>query len=140
MRAVRDGLPASGKHQRHRALTLGLAAADGQHVDLREGDYPLPFGTLSISFDHTALRAGGFELTGFTPAAELHIEGLQNRYRESGIGSPLAADLRTIRNPRGFQVARLLKVPVTDPIRLHISPAAMASGRFIRRPYPVSRR
>jgi pimeloyl-ACP methyl ester carboxylesterase len=112
------------------ALTRGLAAADGQHVDLREGDYPLPFGTLSISFDHSALRWGGFELTGFTPAAELHIEGLQNRYRESGIGSPLAADLRTIGDPRGFQVARLLKVPVTALLRLHISPAAMASGRF----------
>jgi hypothetical protein len=90
----------------NRALARGLTAADGHHVELREGDYPLPFGTLSITFDRNALRWAGFELTGFTPAAELHIEGLQNRYRESGIGSPLAADLTPIGDPRGFQVAR----------------------------------
>jgi hypothetical protein len=114
----------------NRALTRGLTAADGQHVDLREGDYPLPFGTLSISFDRNALRWSGFELTGFTPAAELHIEGLRNRYRESGIGSPLAADLSPIGDPRGFQVARLLKVPMTAVLRLSITPEAVASGRF----------
>jgi pimeloyl-ACP methyl ester carboxylesterase len=114
----------------NRALTRGLTAADGQHVDPREGDYPLPFGTLSITFDRNALRWAGFELTGFTPAAELHIEGLQNRYRESGIGSPLAADLRPIGDPRGFQVARLLKIPMTAVLRLGITPEAVASGRF----------
>ena len=35
----------------NRALTRGLTSADGQHVELREGDYPLPFGTLLITFD-----------------------------------------------------------------------------------------
>jgi pimeloyl-ACP methyl ester carboxylesterase len=114
----------------NRALTRGLVAADGQHVDLREGDYPLPFGSLSISFDRNALRWGGFELTAFTPAAELRIVGLQNRYRESGIGSPLAADLRPVGDPRGFQVARLLKIPMTALLRLQITPEAIASGRF----------
>jgi pimeloyl-ACP methyl ester carboxylesterase len=114
----------------NRALTRGLTAADGQHVDLREGEYPLPFGTLSITFDRNAMRWAGFDLTGFTPAAELHIEGLKNRYRESGIGSPLAADVRPIGDPRGFQVARLVKVPVTAVLRLDITPEAVASGRF----------
>ena len=113
----------------NRALARGLTAADGQHVDLREGDYPLPFGTLLITFDRNALRWAGFELTGFTPAAELHIEGLQNRYRKSGIGSPLAADLSPIGDPRGFQVARLLKLPVTAVLRLSITPEAVSSGR-----------
>jgi hypothetical protein len=42
----------------NRALTRGLATADGQYVDLREGNYRLPFGTLSISFDSNALRWG----------------------------------------------------------------------------------
>ena len=75
------------------------------------------------------MRWAGFELTGFTPAAELHIEGLQNRYRKSGIGSPLAADLSPIGDPRGFQVARLLKLPVTAVLRLSITPEAVSSGR-----------
>jgi pimeloyl-ACP methyl ester carboxylesterase len=112
------------------ALTRGLAAGDGEHVDLRAGDYQLPFGTLSISVDREALRWAGFELTGFVRAAELHIEGLQNRYSEAGLGAPLAADVASNSDQRGFQVARLVKVPMTALLRLDISPAALASGRF----------
>jgi pimeloyl-ACP methyl ester carboxylesterase len=114
----------------NRALTRGLTASDGVYVDLRAGEYALPFGTLSISFDPDALHWAGFDLTRFVPAAELHIEGLQNRYHETGIGAPLAADLMAIGDPRGFQVARKLKIPATALLRLEISPAAIASGRF----------
>jgi pimeloyl-ACP methyl ester carboxylesterase len=117
----------------NRALTRALAASDGVHVELREGDYPLPFGTLSVSFDQNALQWAGFRLTDFVPAAELRIEGLQNRYREAGIGAPLAAALIPAGDPRGFQVARLLKVPTTALLRLDISPAAIATGRFTGR-------
>ncbi len=112
------------------ALTRGLTAPDGVHVDLRAGDYPLPIGTLSISFEPDALRWAGFDLTRFVPAAELHIEGLQNRYRETGIGAPLAADLMVTGDPRGFQIARKMKVPATALLRLDITPSAIASGRF----------
>ena len=65
----------------NRALTRGLASGDDEHVDLRTGDYALPFGSLSITLDPDSLRWAGFGLTDFVPAAELHIEGLQNRYR-----------------------------------------------------------
>ncbi len=112
------------------ALTRAFAATDGVHVELRGGDYTLPFGTLSVSFDQNALEWAGFRLTDFVPAAELHIEGLQNRYRDAGIGAPLAAALDLTGDPRGFQVARLLKVPATALLRLDISPVAIASGRF----------
>lgn len=114
----------------NRALTRGLASADGETVDLRSGNYPLPFGSLSIDFDPDALQWAGFGLTNLVPAAELHIEGLQNRYRESGIGAPLAAALIPPGETRGFQVARVLKVPVTALLRLDITPAALASGQF----------
>jgi pimeloyl-ACP methyl ester carboxylesterase len=114
----------------NRALTRGLAAGDGEHVDLRAGDFALPFGTLSISFDRDALHWAGRDLSGFVPATDLHITGLQNRYRETGIGAPLAADLVPTGDQRGFQVARQLKVPMTALLRLDISPAALASGRF----------
>lgn len=112
------------------ALTRGLTAPDGVHVDLRAGEYPLPFGTLSIGFEPDALRWADYDLTRFVPAAELHIKGLQNRYRETGIGAPLAADLIVTGDPRGFQVARKMKVPATALLRLDISPAAIASGQF----------
>ncbi|MGD0102696.1 MAG: alpha/beta fold hydrolase [Rhodopila sp.] len=114
----------------NRALTRGLAAGDGEHVDLRAGDYPLPSGVLSVRFDQDELKWAGYELTRFVPAAELHIEGLQNRYRDAGLGAPLAADLNVIGDPRGFQVARRLKVPTTALLQVDISPAAIATGRF----------
>jgi hypothetical protein len=114
----------------NQALTRGLAASDGVYVDLRAGEYALPSGMLSISFEPDSARWAGFDLTRFVPAAELHIEGLQNRYRDTGIGAPLAADLVVTGDPQGFQVARKLKVPATALLELDISPAAIASGRF----------
>jgi len=115
------------------ALTRAFATADGVHVELRGGDYALPFGTLSVSFNQNALQWAGFRLTDFVPAAELHIDGLRNRYRDAGIGAPLAATLIPRGDPRGFQVARVLKVPTTALLRLDMSPAAIASGRFTGR-------
>ena len=105
-------------------------STDGAYVDLHGGDFPLPFGSLSISFDTDALRWAGFRLTNFVPAAELHIEGLQNRYRDSGIGAPLTAALIPAEETRGFQVARALKLPTTALLRLDITPAALANGQF----------
>ena len=60
----------------------------------------------------------------------MHIEGLNNRYRATGIGAPLAADLKPIGDERGFQVARALKIPTTALLRLNISREAIAGGRF----------
>ncbi len=114
----------------NRALTRGLASADGAYVELRPGDYPLPFGVLSIAFDQSSLRWSGYELVRFVPAAELHIEGLNNRYRDTGIGAPLAADLKPLSDVRGFQIARALKIPATALLRLNISPQAVATGRY----------
>jgi pimeloyl-ACP methyl ester carboxylesterase len=114
----------------NRALTRGLAAADDIHVDLHEGDYALPFGSLSISFDPTALRWADRGLSNYVPAAELHIEGLHNRYRDAGIGAPLAAEPTHDRDERGFQVARQIKVPVTALLRVDLTPGAIASGRI----------
>jgi hypothetical protein len=53
----------------NRALTEGLATANREYVDLRAGDYPLPFGTLSISFEPNALRWANRDLTNYVPAA-----------------------------------------------------------------------
>jgi hypothetical protein len=114
----------------HLALARGPAASDGVHIDLRAGECALPFGTFSISFEPHAPRRARFDRTRFVPAAELYIERLQNRYRDTGIGAPLAADLIVIGDQRGFQIARKMKVPATTLLRLDASPAAVASGRF----------
>ena len=115
------------------ALARGLSTADGAFVDPRAGDYALPFGTLSIALDPYALRWANREVTGFVPAAELRIEGLRNRYREPGIGAALVGEFAVLDTRRGFQVARMLKVPVTVLLRLDITPEAVSSGRYTGR-------
>jgi pimeloyl-ACP methyl ester carboxylesterase len=112
------------------SLTRALASADGKHVDLRAGDYALPFGSLSIKFDPDALRWADRSLANYVPAAELRVDGLHNRYRATGIGAPLAADVMYDRDARGFQVARAVKVPVTALLRVDLTQAAFASGRI----------
>ncbi len=115
----------------NRALTRGLASADEIHVDLRPGDYALPFGaTLTIDYDPAAARWAGRELGNFIPAAELHIEGLQNRYRETGLGAPLAADIAPAPSADGLYITPALKLPVTALLRLDITTDAITTGRY----------
>ena len=115
----------------NRALTRGLASADETRVDLRPGQYKLPFGaTLTINYDPTTARWAGRELGNFIPAAELHIEGLQNRYRETGLGAPLAADLAPATDTNGLYIGPNLKLPVTALLRLDITANTIASGRY----------
>jgi pimeloyl-ACP methyl ester carboxylesterase len=66
----------------------------------------------------------------FTPADELHIKGLQNRYRQRGIGAPLAADGTEPVEENGFQVAPEVKVPVTALLRIDVSRQSLAEGHL----------
>ena len=115
----------------NRALTRGLASTDGAFVDLRGGDHALPFDvTLSITYDPAAAHWAGRELRGFVPAAELRVMGLRNRYRETGLGAPLAAEIAPAPAASGLYIAPKLKLPVTALLRLDLSADALASGRF----------
>jgi len=75
----------------NRSLTAAFKSADGFHVDLRSGIYALPFGEISVAFDESSLRWAGRRLTDLAPVAELKVRGLKTRYRQPGIGAPLAA-------------------------------------------------
>jgi pimeloyl-ACP methyl ester carboxylesterase len=63
----------------------------GRKVELRAGVYALPFGVLEVDFDSAALEWGASRLTEFLPVADFEVRGLQNRYRQPGIGAPLLA-------------------------------------------------
>ena len=115
----------------NRALTRALAADDGLQVNVRGGVFTLPFGSLTINFDPETMQWAGRRITGFVSAAELRVKGLQNRFREPGLGAPLAGELAPVRDERGLRIASVYKVPVTALLRLDMSPAAIASGRFI---------
>jgi len=44
---------------------------------------------------------GGFRLKRFIPVGEFDIRGLRNRYRQAGIGAPLAAELEPMISCKG---------------------------------------
>jgi pimeloyl-ACP methyl ester carboxylesterase len=114
----------------NRGLTSGFASADRSRVLLQSGRYELPFGTIDVTFDSATARWGNLMLVDFTPADELHIKGLQNRYRQRGIGAPLAADAPKRTEEKGFQVVPEVKVPVTALLRIDVSRRNLAQGHL----------
>ena len=57
----------------------------------RQGRFRLPFGKIEVAFDAKSLEWHDYRLADFTPVAEMSIRGIRNRYRQAGIGAPLAA-------------------------------------------------
>jgi hypothetical protein len=102
------------------SLTAAFASEDGSEVVPRGGTFPLPFGSITVAFDPTGLRAGNRELYGFIPVAELEVKGLAMRYRWPGIGAPLAAATRPRADAPSAtdMVAPRLKVPATALLRI----------------------
>ncbi|MGZ8157693.1 MAG: esterase/lipase family protein [Methylobacter sp.] len=121
----------------NQGLAQGLAApgkGDGIIVQLKPGEYPLPFGTLKIALDESGLSWGGYQLEHFVSTASLDVHGLRNRYRTPGLGAALAASIAT--GPASAKVLgseRLgprTKVPVTAILRFGQARASLADGQL----------
>jgi pimeloyl-ACP methyl ester carboxylesterase len=112
----------------NRGLTSGLSTDNGDGIAIRSASYPLPFGRLDVDFDPRDLEWGGRQLTSFFPVAELEVHGLDNRYRQSGIGAPLAAGTTQANVTKGFQVGARVKVPVTALLRVDDPQRQLAGG------------
>jgi pimeloyl-ACP methyl ester carboxylesterase len=112
-----------------RGLTAAFANAGRTRLELRSGQYTLPFGTLDLVLDKSSLRWGNAELTDFTPAENLRVHGLQNIYRLPGLGAPIAAGIRAPPGVRGFQVTPYVRVPATVLMVIPDARAAIASGK-----------
>lgn len=104
----------------NRALTEGFSTADGEHFEFAAGSHPLPFGEIDVSFDEGQLHWGKRRLVGFVPTAELEIIGFRNRYRQPGIGAPLAAATEPLdpNEPLKDFVGPNVRVPVTALLRV----------------------
>ena len=89
----------------NRALTEGLE--ERGHVRVADGEYPLPFGTLSLDLDVSTQRWGSSLLTDFVPTAEFETYGIANRYRQAGVGAPLAASVELAPDARGTDASRI---------------------------------
>jgi pimeloyl-ACP methyl ester carboxylesterase len=115
----------------NRALAGALTAEDGEQVVLKGGQYALPFGELTASFDERDLLWAGFRLKDFISANELQVRGLRNRYREPGVGAPLVAGLEPVEALANAQFKRIpprLKIAVTAFLRYDDARAALASA------------
>ena len=102
------------------ALAAAFKSDDGAIVELRSGVFQLPFGEIEVTFDPSMLKWRGRELGPFVSVAELEVRGLRARYRESGLGAPLAAGVRPI-DPQHLKYDLLgpnVKIPVTALLRL----------------------
>jgi pimeloyl-ACP methyl ester carboxylesterase len=103
-------------------LSRGLASSDGSEVLLAAGTKPLPFGTMTLAVDPAQLLWGGYRFTHFIPVGDFRVRGLANRYRQPGIGAPLAAEVEPVGPDAAAEAARAripprIKVPVTAFVR-----------------------
>ncbi len=117
----------------NRGLARGLTADDGEHVVLKGGQFVLPFGELTVTFDEQDLLWTGFRLKDFVSAAELEVRGLRNRYREPGVGAPLVAALEPVGSLASAQYKRIpvrMKIPVAAFLRYDDARGDLVSGKL----------
>ncbi len=112
----------------NRGVTAGLAAAEGNEVDLRARQIPLPFGTLAVSVDPAGFRIGQLGLEHFVSLADYDVRGLRNRYRKRGIGAPLAASVARHSVSIEHWVAPRSKIPVSALLRFDDPRRGMDEG------------
>ncbi|OQK18132.1 hypothetical protein AU255_09910 [Methyloprofundus sedimenti] len=122
----------------NQAVAQGLAAdddAEENEVRLQAGNYKLPFGTLQLSLDESGMVWGGYPLDQFISTNALEIDGLRNRYLNSGIGVPLAASLakKQVSENKVAGSDRLgpfIKVPVTALLRFENARTNLHNGNI----------
>jgi hypothetical protein len=102
-------------------LTLGLASPEGD-LDLQPGPRPLPFGQLILETDPEDFLWAGYRLSRFVPVAQFKVRGLRNRYRQPGVGAPLAAEV----TPEG-------QGPAAERARKHIPARVKVAGTALVR-------
>src|SRR5262249_12388075 len=95
-----------------------VATADPSEVLLHDRTLPLPFGQLELTGNPDDFLWSGYRLDRFIAVADFQVRGLRNRYRQAGVGAPLAAQLTPVGNGAEAQKARKriaprTRVPVT---------------------------
>jgi pimeloyl-ACP methyl ester carboxylesterase len=116
----------------NRALAEAFETKDGNDVTLAAGVYPLPFGTIDVAFDPTALQFGDGHFEHFMRVADFEVKGLINRYRKAGIGTPLAPSFYAPKDSKlRRHVSPYLRVPSTALLRFD-NPRAQIQTDSIR--------
>ena len=96
---------------------------------LAAGTFPVPFGEVHVDFDRADLTWGKRELVNLRWVGDAEIEGLINRYRQAGVGSPVVAQTRLF-DQQGDFVDRNAWVPATLVLRLDQPRRQLESARL----------
>ncbi len=114
----------------NRALTQSFRRTKQGTLALdASGKVELPFGLLTISASPEILHQNGCELYDLLPVAELEVKGFRNRYRQPGIGAPLAAKTRPLPGvEQPITVAPAARVPVSAVVLIDSPLAGLRSG------------
>jgi pimeloyl-ACP methyl ester carboxylesterase len=104
-------------------ISRGLASPDGSEVLLESGTKKLPFGEMTLTVDSSSFLWGGYRFKRFIPVGDFIVRGLANRYRQPGVGAPLAAEVEPVGSGAAAETARAripprIKVPVTAFVRI----------------------
>jgi pimeloyl-ACP methyl ester carboxylesterase len=116
-------------------LSLGLSRSGTDEVDLEDRTLSLPYGQLELRGDPADFLWGGYRLTRFIDVAEFKVRGLRSRYRQAGIGAPLAAEVTPVGTGPAAEAARKriparVKVPMTAFVRIENVLPAIADGQL----------
>jgi pimeloyl-ACP methyl ester carboxylesterase len=116
-------------------LAQGFEVGDEATVVLEPGSRKLPFGKIEISVDDKMLLWSGYRMTRFVSLGEYKVRGFLNRYRQAGIGAPLAAELEPAGTGPEAEEARKripprLKVPVTAVLKIDDVTTGIATGNL----------
>ncbi|HSK29461.1 MAG TPA: hypothetical protein VLA17_05810, partial [Candidatus Limnocylindria bacterium] len=117
----------------NRGLTRGLSTPIDAEVVLEAGSQPLPFGELVLTTDPADFFWSGFRFKRFIPVGEFVVRGLSNRYRQAGVGAPLAAELEPVDSGPAAEAARKripprTRVPVTAFLRISTPRRGIVDG------------
>jgi pimeloyl-ACP methyl ester carboxylesterase len=120
----------------NRGFTRGLTVPERFEVTLESGTRALPFGTLDLSVDPSEFEWESYRLVRFVPVGELEVYGFRNRYRQTGVGIPLAAEVTPDTAAAEAEVKRKripprIKLPVTALVRLADPWRAITTGAAV---------
>jgi pimeloyl-ACP methyl ester carboxylesterase len=127
--------PAPDSDVRPTLVDRTTAEAEAVEVDMSDRTLTLPFGRLELHGDPSEFLWGGVRMSRFISVGEFKIRGLRNRYRQPGIGMPLAAEISQDGTGPEADIARKyipkrIKVPVTAFVRIANVIEGIADGQL----------
>ena len=116
-------------------ISRGLRGTDGEAVILEAGTRRLPFGELTLTTRPSDFVWSGYRFSRFVSVGEYVVRGLSNRYRQPGVGAPLAAEVEPVHPGSDHDAARRripprIKVPTTAFVRFVDPLRSVLEGRL----------